>query len=89
VAAVAIAADQAEAITLANATQYGLGLSVWSAEHGVEVARRITSGAAFINAVVASDPRVPFGGTKNSGYGRELSIAGIREFTNTRTYWVA
>jgi succinate-semialdehyde dehydrogenase/glutarate-semialdehyde dehydrogenase len=88
-AAVAIAADQAEAISLANATQYGLGLSVWSAEHGVEVARRITSGAAFINAVVASDPRVPFGGTKNSGYGRELSTAGIREFTNTRTYWVA
>ncbi|MEV6415463.1 aldehyde dehydrogenase family protein [Kribbella sp. NPDC051718] len=89
VAAVAIAADRAEVITLANSTQYGLGLSVWSAEHGVEVARRITSGAAFINAVVASDPRLPFGGTKNSGYGRELSAAGIREFTNTRTYWVA
>ncbi|MFI5709029.1 aldehyde dehydrogenase family protein [Kribbella sp. NPDC051620] len=89
VAAVAIAADRDEAITLANSTQYGLGLSVWSAEHGVEVARRITSGAAFINAVVASDPRVPFGGTKHSGYGRELSTAGIREFTNTRTYWVA
>jgi succinate-semialdehyde dehydrogenase/glutarate-semialdehyde dehydrogenase len=89
VAAVAIAADQDEAITLANSTQYGLGLSVWSAGHGIEVARRITSGAAFINAVVASDPRLPFGGTKNSGYGRELSTAGIREFTNTRSYWVA
>lgn len=89
VAAVAIAADEAEVIALANSTQYGLGLSVWSADHGVEVARRITSGAAFINAVVASDPRLPFGGTKNSGYGRELSTAGIREFTNTRTYWVA
>jgi succinate-semialdehyde dehydrogenase/glutarate-semialdehyde dehydrogenase len=89
VAAVAIAADQDEAITLASGTRYGLGLSVWSAGHGIEVARRITSGAAFINAVVASDPRLPFGGTKNSGYGRELSTAGIREFTNTRSYWVA
>ncbi|MEU4392975.1 aldehyde dehydrogenase family protein [Kribbella sp. NPDC023855] len=89
VAAVAVAADVEEAVTLAGATQYGLGLSVWSRERGVEVARRITSGAAFVNAVVASDPRVPFGGTKNSGYGRELSVAGIREFTNTRTYWVA
>ncbi|WP_433020478.1 aldehyde dehydrogenase family protein [Kribbella sp. CA-294648] len=89
VAAVAVAADVEEAVTLAGATQYGLGLSVWSLERGVEVARRITSGAAFVNAVVASDPRVPFGGTKHSGYGRELSVAGIREFTNTRTYWVA
>jgi acyl-CoA reductase-like NAD-dependent aldehyde dehydrogenase len=90
-AAVAVAADVEEAITLAGATQYGLGLSIWtgSPSRGVEVARRITSGAAFINAVVASDPRVPFGGTKRSGYGRELAAAGIREFTNTRTYWVA
>lgn len=87
-AAIAVAADVEEAITLANATQYGLGLSIWSATQGVEVARRITSGAAFINSVVASDPRVPFGGTKKSGYGRELATAGIREFTNTRTYWI-
>ncbi|MDX6248883.1 MAG: succinate-semialdehyde dehydrogenase [Kribbellaceae bacterium] len=87
-AAVAVAADVEEAITLAGATQYGLGLSVWSASRGVEVARRITSGAAFVNAVVASDPRLPFGGTKRSGYGRELAAAGIREFTNARTYWV-
>jgi succinate-semialdehyde dehydrogenase/glutarate-semialdehyde dehydrogenase len=90
-AAVATAADVQEAITLANATQYGLGLSIWTGDtrKGVEVARQITSGAAFINAVVASDPRLPFGGTKRSGYGRELAVAGIREFTNTRTYWVA
>ena len=91
VAAVAVAVDEDDAIRLANATQYGLGLSVWgrSTERAVAVARQITSGAAFVNAVVASDPRVPFGGTKRSGYGRELAEAGILEFTNQRTYWVS
>jgi acyl-CoA reductase-like NAD-dependent aldehyde dehydrogenase len=90
VAAVAIASDPDHAVDLAGATPYGLGLSVWTAspKRGVELARRITSGAAFINAIVASDPRVPFGGTKRSGYGRELAAAGIREFMNTRTYWL-
>ena len=91
VAAVAVADDAAHAAELAGASQYGLGLSIWTGEaaRGVELARRITSGAAFVNAVVASDPRVPFGGTKRSGYGRELAAHGLREFTNTRTYWVA
>ncbi|MER6088630.1 NAD-dependent succinate-semialdehyde dehydrogenase [Streptomyces bluensis] len=90
-AAIAVARDTEDAIRLANATAYGLGLSVWTADasRGVAVARRITSGAAFVNAIVASDPRLPFGGTKRSGYGRELAAEGIREFTNTRTYWVA
>lgn len=90
VAAVAVARDEDDAVELANATQYGLGLSVWSrsTERAVAVARRVTSGAAFVNAVVASDPRVPFGGTKRSGYGRELADAGVLEFTNQRTYWV-
>ncbi|MPY56171.1 aldehyde dehydrogenase family protein [Streptomyces spongiae] len=89
-AAIAVAADDDEAVRLANATSFGLGLSVWTARppRGIELARRITSGAAFVNAIVASDPRLPFGGTKRSGYGRELAAAGIREFTNTRTYWV-
>ena len=91
VAAVAVARDEGHAVDLANHTAYGLGLSVWSAstERAVGVARRITSGAAFVNATVASDPRVPFGGTKRSGYGRELADAGLLAFTNERTYWVA
>ena len=91
VAAVAVAHDEDHAVDLANHTAYGLGLSIWSAstERAVGVARRITSGAAFVNATVASDPRVPFGGTKRSGYGRELADAGLLAFTNERTYWVA
>ena len=90
VAAVIPAADDDEAARLADDSAYGLGASVWSAdvERALAVGRRITSGALFINAVVASDPRVPFGGTRRSGYGRELSEEGIREFTNIRTIWV-
>ena len=90
VAAVAVARDEHHAVALADHTAYGLGLSVWSrsTDRAVGVARRITSGAAFVNAVVASDPRLPFGGTKRSGYGRELADAGLLAFTNQRTYWV-
>jgi succinate-semialdehyde dehydrogenase/glutarate-semialdehyde dehydrogenase len=74
---------------IAIAKPFGLSVSVWSSstERALTVAKGVTSGAAFINAVTASDARVPFGGTKKSGYGRELASAGIREFTNTRTYW--
>lgn len=90
VAAVARVRSDDEAVELANATRYGLGASVWSAspERALKVGRRITSGALFVNAVVASDPRLPFGGTKRSGYGRELGDAGAIEFTNIRTYYV-
>jgi len=88
-AAIAIATDDADAIRLANATPFGLSVSVWSSstERALTVAKGVTSGAAFINAITASDARVPFGGTKKSGYGRELASAGIREFMNSRTYW--
>ena len=89
VAAIAVAKGDADAVRLANATPFGLSVSVWSGsnQRALAVAKGITSGAAFINAMTASDARVPFGGTKKSGYGRELAAAGIREFTNARTYW--
>ena len=79
-----------EAVELANATPYGLGASVWSAdeERALDVGTRIDSGALFINANTASDPRLPFGGVKQSGYGRELGEAGATEFTNIRTILV-
>lgn len=90
VAAVAVVQDDTEAAAVANATRYGLGASVWSADpaRALALGRQITSGALFVNAVVASDPRLPFGGTKRSGYGRELGAAGAVEFTNARTYYV-
>ncbi|SHN84045.1 succinate-semialdehyde dehydrogenase / glutarate-semialdehyde dehydrogenase [Geodermatophilus obscurus] len=90
VAAVVAVDGDDEAVRVANDTGFGLGASVWTAdpERGVSVARRIRSGAAFVNAVVASDVRMPFGGTGASGYGRELAAAGIREFVNVRTWWV-
>jgi acyl-CoA reductase-like NAD-dependent aldehyde dehydrogenase len=89
VAAIAVAEDEDDAIRLANATPFGLSLSLWTSDidRGVTVAKQITSGAVFINATTTSDARVPFGGTKKSGYGRELATAGVREFTNIRTYW--
>jgi succinate-semialdehyde dehydrogenase/glutarate-semialdehyde dehydrogenase len=90
VAAVVRAADDDEAVALANDTPYGLGASVWTGDvaHGQAVGARIRSGALFINAIVASDPRLPFGGTRRSGYGRELAGEGLHEFTNVRTIWV-
>lgn len=89
VATIIAVADADEAVTVANDTPFGLGASVWSrdVDAAIEVGRRIMSGACFINSIVASDARMPFGGTKRSGYGRELAAPGIREFVNVRTWW--
>ncbi len=91
VAAVVRAKDEADAIRIANASQYGLGASVWTADRarGERVARAIEAGSVFVNALVKSDPRLPFGGVKRSGFGRELSEYGLREFVNIKTVWVA
>ena len=83
--------DEAEAVRVANDTTFGLGGSVWTADaaRGERVAAQLQCGAAFVNSVVKSDVRLPFGGSKRSGFGRELAEHGIREFTNIKTLYVA
>jgi len=84
-------ADEAEAVQVANGTDFGLSASVWTQDlaRGERIAaNRLESGAAFVNDMSKSDPRMPFGGIRQSGYGRELGIFGIREFVNTHSVWV-
>lgn len=91
VASVIRARDEAQAVELANKSRFGLGSGVIAGdrERGERIARRLEAGSSFVNALVVSDPRLPFGGIKNSGYGRELSAYGIREFVNVKSVWVA
>jgi len=90
VAAILRVPDAASAIELANATEFGLGAGIWTSDlqRAEALARELDAGAVFINGLVASDPRLPFGGLKQSGYGRELGSYGIREFTNVKTVWI-
>jgi succinate-semialdehyde dehydrogenase/glutarate-semialdehyde dehydrogenase len=90
VASIIHAVDEADAIRIANDTEFGLGGSVWTQDRarGERVARQLECGCAFVNGLVKSDPRLPFGGVKNSGYGRELSRLGMHEFVNAKTIWI-
>lgn len=90
VAIVIRARDEQDAVRIANDSRFGLGGSVWTRDNarGERIARQLECGCAFVNGLVKSDPRLPFGGIKASGYGRELSLLGLREFVNAKTIWV-
>ncbi|PWU26429.1 MULTISPECIES: NAD-dependent succinate-semialdehyde dehydrogenase [unclassified Pseudomonas] len=90
VASVIVARDAEHALELANDSEFGLSGAIWSADKvkAQQMARRLVSGGVFINGFSASDPRVPIGGVKKSGFGRELSHFGLREFLNPQTVWI-
>jgi succinate-semialdehyde dehydrogenase/glutarate-semialdehyde dehydrogenase len=92
VASLIFVSDEEEAVRVANDTSFGLGAAVFTRDvaRGERIAReRLQAGCCFVNALVRSDPRLPFGGVRDSGYGRELGLFGIREFVNVKTVWVA
>ena len=90
VASVLTARDEADAVRIANDSIFGLGAAVFTrdAARGERLARELEAGCTFVNTLVASDPRLPFGGIKESGYGRELGTYGIKEFVNIKTVYV-
>jgi succinate-semialdehyde dehydrogenase / glutarate-semialdehyde dehydrogenase len=88
-AAILRVTDAAEAVRIANDTPFGLGAALWTGDLtlAARLVHQIQAGAVFVNGMVASDPRLPFGGSKESGYGRELGALGLHEFTNIKTVW--
>ena len=90
VAAIIAVPDPSSAVEAANATEFGLGASLWTSdlERAATLIPQLGAGAVFVNDIVTSDPRMPFGGIKHSGYGRELGTFGPREFTNVKTVWI-
>ncbi|HEY2214546.1 MAG TPA: aldehyde dehydrogenase family protein, partial [Acidimicrobiales bacterium] len=91
VAIVERVADLTEAIEVANSTTFGLGSSIWTNDEAEQhrCIEEIEAGAVFVNAMVASNPELPFGGIKRSGIGRELSEVGLKEFCNVKSVWIA
>lgn len=91
VAPIILAKNEDEAIRIANHSRFGLGASIWTKDidRAGKLAEKIEAGAVFVNGLVKSDPRLPFGGIKHSGYGRELGKEGIREFVNVKSVWMA
>jgi succinate-semialdehyde dehydrogenase / glutarate-semialdehyde dehydrogenase len=90
VAAIIKARDETDAVRIANDSSFGLGAAVFTQDiaRGERIAKELEAGCAFVNTLVASDPRLPFGGIKESGYGRELGTYGIKEFVNLKTVYI-